>query len=300
MSQSQNELLIAVLEVIIPALKAGVLPGLLATETSGSDNHFLFVLQGDVILQTVPPSNLAEGACCIVASRNEASLINRCITRNKFHRSRALYIRPVTGGAFCQIVVFRHGEPSCPLNLYLPDTQLSYLMQQVREELTLRELDFEALASTYIQAFFLRLHRALMQTAAIETQVSSAMALGNSTQPPGANTDCDEVRRARNHIEGNLQGHMTLDSIAAHVHTSPSHLNRLFNLSLGTSVMKYVTSRRIEAAKSLLIQTDLAVHVVGQLTGYPQHAHFTQTFTQHVKLAPQEYRKRYKIEHRGL
>jgi len=182
--------------------------------------------------------------------------------------------------------------------LYVADAQLNYLTQQAHQEISNRAFDFEALTSAYMLAFFLRLRRALLQVEAIATQVVAATAPGRNTldNPSGGS----EVREARRYIESNLQGQLTLESIAAHVHTSSSHLNRLFNLGQGTSVMKYVATRRIEAAKSLLVQTDLAVHIVGQLTGYPQHAHFTQTFTQHVKLAPQEYRKRYKIDDRGL
>lgn len=104
------------------------------------------------------------------------------------------------------------------------------------------------------------------------------------------------IERARNHISANLiDPALSLPTIAHHSYISANQLERLFRSELQTSVMRYVTQRRLEEAKSLLTSTNIAVQEVASLCGYTHRTHFTRLFSQHVGMSPRQFRKQQRI-----
>lgn len=102
------------------------------------------------------------------------------------------------------------------------------------------------------------------------------------------------VERACRYIEAGLTQPLTATQIARHSFSSVSHLNRLFQAELGTSVMQFVTERRLEAAQSLLINTNMPVSSIGDHLSYRHLAHFSLVFKQKSGVSPSQYRERYR------
>ncbi|MEI9813309.1 MAG: helix-turn-helix domain-containing protein [Acidobacteriota bacterium] len=91
-------------------------------------------------------------------------------------------------------------------------------------------------------------------------------------------------------IETHLDDDASLEAVAASVGVSRFHLSRAFAASAGTSLARYVRSRRLsEAAKSLSAGApDILDLALG--AGYGSHEAFTRAFRQHFGLTPDQYR----------
>jgi AraC family transcriptional regulator len=69
---------------------------------------------------------------------------------------------------------------------------------------------------------------------------------------PNGLTD-DDLRRVTDHIEGHLDGDLSLDRLAALAGLSPHHFVRRFRAAVGTTPHQYVIRRRVERARQLLL-----------------------------------------------
>jgi AraC family transcriptional regulator len=101
-------------------------------------------------------------------------------------------------------------------------------------------------------------------------------------------------RRLIDFIEANLEGDLSLDSLAAEVSISPLYLPRAFKTAVGQSPHQYVLKRRIERARDLLTQTDAPIADVALAAGFSSQSHLSNWFLRVVGMPPAEYRKQRK------
>jgi len=99
------------------------------------------------------------------------------------------------------------------------------------------------------------------------------------------------LARVRERIEQNLSQPMTVADLASEARLSPFHFARAFKHSVGTSPHRYVTERRIERAKSLLLDGDLPICRVAQESGFTSQQHFTGVFRRFTGAPPATYRR---------
>jgi AraC family transcriptional regulator len=100
----------------------------------------------------------------------------------------------------------------------------------------------------------------------------------------------DKLRCATEYINENLEKDLTLSEIAASVGMSPYHFARAFKQASGLPPHQYIIKRRIEKAKRLLAQTDLAIAEIAYRVGFSSQSHFTTLFRKHVGTTPKAYR----------
>lgn len=98
------------------------------------------------------------------------------------------------------------------------------------------------------------------------------------------------VSMAKQYIEANYSGKLSLEEIAAQVYVNPSYLSRLF-AEEGLGVQKYIQQIRIERAKELLQDPRYKVYEVGDMVGYPNFHHFLKIFRKYENLTPSQYRE---------
>nr|WP_235196433.1 helix-turn-helix transcriptional regulator [Streptococcus mitis] len=67
----------------------------------------------------------------------------------------------------------------------------------------------------------------------------------------------------------------------------------MFKKETGETLVKYITDKRINAAKSLLSQTNISISQVSCQVGYDNYSYFTKIFKQRTGLSPGDYRKTY-------
>jgi AraC family transcriptional regulator len=64
-----------------------------------------------------------------------------------------------------------------------------------------------------------------------------------------------------------------------------------FQHSMGESVHRYVTSRRIERAQVLLRTGILSLPEIAETVGFSDQSHFTTVFKRHLQVTPSAYRR---------
>ena len=102
----------------------------------------------------------------------------------------------------------------------------------------------------------------------------------------------DALRRACERLEASAERGISLEELAREVGMSRFHFARAFRRSTAKSPHEYLTERRVERAKQMLVHSDLPVVEVALAAGFGSQSHFTHTFRRATGLTPAAYRRR--------
>ena len=103
-------------------------------------------------------------------------------------------------------------------------------------------------------------------------------------------THYDRIARAIEYIHANFKSQPTLNEIAAHVHLSPAHFQRLFTEWAGTSPKKFLQYISLEHAKALLKTRQGSVMEIAFETGLSSTSRLHDLFVHVEGMTPAEYR----------
>ena len=92
------------------------------------------------------------------------------------------------------------------------------------------------------------------------------------------------------YIEENFSRGLTVGEVSGKFYVSSSTVSHLFRHKLGVSFYRYVTQRRLIAAKTLIEQGELLENVANQ-TGFLDYSGFYRAFKQEFGISPRQYRK---------
>ncbi len=105
-------------------------------------------------------------------------------------------------------------------------------------------------------------------------------------------TDSSKViHKAKNFLKKHYAEQIRLADLAEYMHISESHLSRLFKKNIGMSFTQYIINIRIEAAISLMNNTNLKVYEIAERVGYQNVEHFSRIFKNITGKSPKEYMK---------
>jgi AraC family transcriptional regulator len=106
------------------------------------------------------------------------------------------------------------------------------------------------------------------------------------------------LRRAIEFMHDNCGRELKLGEIATTAYLSEFHFARLFKKITGATPHAYLASLRVERARRLLAQTDLAIVEIGAQIGYGSQSHFTKIFREATGLTPRAFREAARKFHR--
>ena len=92
-------------------------------------------------------------------------------------------------------------------------------------------------------------------------------------------------------INENLEKPISNAELAEFLHMHPNHFIRYFKREMGQTPQRYITHRRVEQAKRLLIETNLPTSAIAEMTGLCDSAHLSKLFKSIYALSPSQYRK---------
>lgn len=104
------------------------------------------------------------------------------------------------------------------------------------------------------------------------------------------NKDKFIISKIKTYILANLEGNLTLQSIAEQVNLHPTYLSHLFKNETEITITDYIAQARIEKAKYLLSATTLKIYDIALLSGYQSPKHFMLVFKQQTGKTPSGYR----------
>lgn len=99
-----------------------------------------------------------------------------------------------------------------------------------------------------------------------------------------------QERRAKEFIEGHLAENLSLADLARECALSVAQFARSFKRSTGKAPYQFLTERRIERARDLLLHTELPLADVAVCCGFADQSHFTKKFRRVVGMSPGSFR----------
>jgi AraC-like DNA-binding protein len=142
-----------------------------------------------------------------------------------------------------------------------------------------------------------RLHAALSRRSAEDFEAESRLAfiveriqaqLRRASVAPRRTRDQRLARELRDLVDAHIDTGLTLDQARAILHADPAHLVRTFTREFGMPPHKYLTGRRIERARRLLLDgmrpADVAVSV-----GFHDQSHLNRHFKRMLATTPARY-----------
>jgi len=100
----------------------------------------------------------------------------------------------------------------------------------------------------------------------------------------------DRLFEVLDYVNGNLAEEISLDDMAERSGMSAYHFARRFKAAMGRSPYRYVLERRIDLARSLLLESDHPLGEIALATGFSSQSHFTTTFRRMTGRTPGQFR----------
>ena len=89
----------------------------------------------------------------------------------------------------------------------------------------------------------------------------------------------------------NLADDLRLADVAAACELSAAHFSRSFHKTFGAPPYRWLQTRRIERAKTLLGDTKRPLAEIALECGFTEQSHFTKVFTRLVGVSPGAWRR---------
>ncbi|WP_171683834.1 response regulator transcription factor [Paenibacillus planticolens] len=97
-------------------------------------------------------------------------------------------------------------------------------------------------------------------------------------------------------LRADLSVSISLEDMAAKVGYSIPYLSSLFKKTTGQTYTQYMMTMRVQAAKRMLLTTDLRTFQIAEQVGMENYRHFNKVFKRMVGMSPKEY----KLSHHQL
>jgi AraC-like DNA-binding protein len=101
------------------------------------------------------------------------------------------------------------------------------------------------------------------------------------------------IREAIAYIDSNYYRPISLQEVAKNVGVTPEHLSRQFKSEFKIGFKEYVTQKRIEEAKQLLLRfPELSINELSQRAGFTSSQHFINVFKSETHYTPLKFRQK--------
>ncbi|MBZ5960315.1 MULTISPECIES: helix-turn-helix domain-containing protein [Leuconostoc gelidum group] len=106
--------------------------------------------------------------------------------------------------------------------------------------------------------------------------------------------------RIHQYIKEHITESMTLDDIATRLNASKKLLNPAFKNEYGITITQFIRQVKIDAAKELLIASDLTLLDISNLLSFSTTTYFVKTFKEITGLTPKYFRQHFFDQHPHL
>ena len=101
----------------------------------------------------------------------------------------------------------------------------------------------------------------------------------------------DELKVPVEYIRENFHVDISIEQLAEVAHLSISALERRFKKYLGKTPKQFINEVRLENARRLLIETNIAIATIANDTGFADHSYFSRQFQKLFKQSPSAFRQ---------
>jgi len=101
------------------------------------------------------------------------------------------------------------------------------------------------------------------------------------------------LENTKKFIEENLTTEFSTQDICNKLGVSKNVLYKVFRTNLGCTIGEYISEKRIENAKELLLKTNLSLQAVSEKVGINNYTYFSKLFKKKTGTSPLKFKKNY-------
>ncbi len=116
-----------------------------------------------------------------------------------------------------------------------------------------------------------------------------------SKKTDDAFSDYPFLKKSVEYINENFREPLSVGTLAKMCGVSENYYRRIFGKCMGISPLKYINSKRIEAAKALIISGYYRISEISDMCGFSEHKYFCSVFKKETGKMPSEYAKHQEI-----
>lgn len=121
----------------------------------------------------------------------------------------------------------------------------------------------------------------------LELSLATALLLHEGCgAPPAEQFTSQALQRVLDYIEANLDGQLTLECLARVGGLSRSGLQRAFRQAQGVAVHQFVVARRVERARSLVLQGRESLAEIALMSGFAHQSHMARWMRRVLRTTP--------------
>ncbi len=98
------------------------------------------------------------------------------------------------------------------------------------------------------------------------------------------------IQTVADYIEMHLEDDLSLSTIAKLIGYSDYYLSRRFRKEVGSSINQYITEKKIEYARKLLLYSELTIAETAEKLNYASETYFSTVFKKVTGMSPAQYR----------
>ena len=98
------------------------------------------------------------------------------------------------------------------------------------------------------------------------------------------------TERAKAFLTEHYREPISMEMLAESFHLNPRYFSTLFKKKEGVSPLDYLTGIRMDAARNLLLNTDIPASEVSSLVGYEDPRYFYKVFKKYMGQTPTDFR----------
>lgn len=124
-------------------------------------------------------------------------------------------------------------------------------------------------------------------------QEQSIVLPGSMGRPPGR-SHSPPVQRALSLIEAGVGQSITVNQLAQRIGISRRDLLRLFHKELNNTPSRILSQRRLDRARSLILNTGLPMTTIAESVGFSSQSHLTSSYHNEFGITPARQRREYR------
>ena len=133
--------------------------------------------------------------------------------------------------------------------------------------------------------------RAFLESASVALAVRLLERFGVDHATPRGKLSSHQLARIDEYLSAQIDSPPSLSTMAQLVDMSPQAFHRAFKATVGLPPLRYSLRLRMRRARDLVEGTTRPIGEIGMAVGFPDLAHFTNTFRKHWGAAPTRLRR---------
>ncbi|WP_164667840.1 response regulator [Virgibacillus doumboii] len=99
------------------------------------------------------------------------------------------------------------------------------------------------------------------------------------------------MRKVKEYIDEHYKQGITLEEMAEHVGLSPNYFSNVFKKVFGTTFVEFLTVRKMNEAKRLIVENKYALKEISYMVGYNDPNYFSRVFKKHYQMSPKKFQQ---------